>query len=62
MCRRRLDLDRVAASGVWEGASCDAVVIEHGSCPCEENDFEAEANVVYTYSSIGRLLCLCAAR
>jgi hypothetical protein len=63
MCRQTLDLDRVAASGVVEGASCDAAVIElHGSCPCEENDFGAEANVVYTYSRIGRLLCLCFAR
>ena len=63
MCRQRLDLDRVAASGVLEGVSCDAAVIElHGSCPCEENDFGAEANVVYTYSKTGRLWCLCSAR
>lgn len=59
MCRQRLAPNRVAASGVLEGVSCDAAVIElHGSCPCEANDFGAEANVVYTYSSTGRLLCL----
>lgn len=59
MCRQTLDPDRVAASGVLEGASCDAAVIDlHDSCPCEENDFGAEANVVYTCSRIGRLWCL----
>lgn len=63
MCLQTLDPDRVAASGVLEGASCDAAVIDlHDSCPCEENDFGAEANVVYTYSKTGRLWCLCSAR